>query len=254
MESSLIIDNIFKRSWKYFTSHVGLILGTALFVGLILIILAILGQYAMLIIVPSIMGVLLNSALIPSVSQIIGGGLAFLAVLLLQAFIGVGVSTIALKIVREEDVGFGDFFSNLGRMGWFLLNMFVLNLIAGAGILVPVGLIALASTVSGMLAFFLFLFAPILVIVFSIPAIYFALNFAFAPFLAVDGYNFSKSFKLSAKLTKGIKLTMISVFVVAYILTILGMAAFIIGSIITAPVAALAFYEMYQGAIDRSRG
>ena len=142
--------------------------------------------------------------------------MATVVIAILEFFVGIGATVIALKLARGHHAKYADLMPQM-RLAWryFLASLLV-------GLIVVCGLILLI-----------------------IPGIYLILRFSMTRFAVVDGAGVNESLSLSTKLTGGVKWHLLGFFVVLILLNIVGALLLLVGLLVTMPVSMLAAAHVY---------
>lgn len=89
-------------------------------------------------------------------------------------------------------------------------------------------------------------------LLFIYPGIVWSLKYLFAPYLAVDkGMTPKEALAASAKMTEGIKWDLVAYIGATAVLTYFGLLMFIVGFLVSAPVAMLSYAVLYTVALKR---
>jgi len=147
----------------------------------------------------------------------IEGVFAMLAITLVSIVVGAGFVVILLKIARGEHAVYRDIVPP-ARTVW---NYFVVSV--SSGFLVILGLILLI-----------------------VPGEYLFLRYSMTRFAVIDGAGIQESFRISARITEGIKWRLLGLIVVFVLINIVGALLLLIGLLITIPVTMIGFAHVYQ--------
>ena len=144
------------------------------------------------------------------------GLMASVVLVVLEFFVGIGATVIALKLARNYHAAYADIMPP-ARMAWrYLLASLLVALFVLGGLILLI-----------------------------VPGIYFMLRFSLVRFAIVDGAEVRESLRISAAATRGVKWKLLGFFVVLLLLNILGMLLFLVGLLITLPVSLIATAHVY---------
>lgn len=148
-------------------------------------------------------------------------GVVLLATLI-RGFVDLGMIGIALKIYRERETGFSEFFGNTG----YLLTYLLTSIIYG-------GLVMLGT------------------LILIVPGIYIATSLGFFGYFIVDrGNGIKEALKNSRKITEGYKMDIFLLWVSLTLINLLGALLMLIGLLITIPVSLMAVTYVYGKLTD----
>jgi hypothetical protein len=142
-----------------------------------------------------------------------GSGLLRIVTMLWSMIVGLGITYIMARVARLEETALGDFLKPLNSFWSYLWGSI------RVGFLVIVGLLLLV-----------------------IPGIYWAIKYAFVPFLMTA----DDAFRLSAKMTKGVKWSLVMIMVINILVIILGALALGVGLIVAIPFVYLVQLVVYN--------
>jgi GYF domain 2 len=221
----LDIGRSLERGWGAFTANAGIMVATALVLGILLVVVGTIGRIA--------------NSIVPLSSSVIS--------ILTWPALSAGFALFALKALRGETVGVGDGFSGFGPRYWQLVLMGLVQFLINMVCAVP-GAIVAALMVAGSAAAIrsggaralmggamvgvvlaVLLIVVLLVIVNSL--------WLFAPLLIMDkGYDFWPAMQLSRRMVAKRLGGTILFYFVAWILNVLGVCACLVGTLVTAPL------------------
>jgi uncharacterized membrane protein len=189
----------FKFGWHAWKKNWGQLLGITLF-------------YFLLPLIP---------AIVLQVYPDMHGGLAFLLMVIhyvLTAIAYMGFLTISLKVARQEEFSFGDFFKNIHLFPSFLLGyvFYCLGTIVGLILLV-------------------------------VPGIYFCVKYTLWPYFIIDrSFKGLESLKASGQTTYGAKWDLFLFWIGACVVNVIGVLCLGIGIFVSVPVTAIALAYIYN--------
>lgn len=178
--------------------------------------------------------VLLVVQSLPNISEAILGrdnqtGILLLLPLLttvLSFIVSLGWLNILIKLAAGKKAVFADLWGSIDRV----IPYFIASL--AVGLLVIFGLIF-----------------------FIIPGLYFSLKYMFVLYLIVDKkIGVSEAFKVSAKMTEGIKWQLAVMWLAVLVLNILGVLALFVGVIVTSMITSLAYSKLYHDIYKKRIG
>lgn len=170
---------------------------------------------------------------------IIGVALAVLAII-----VNIGWIKTLLKVVDGGKAEFGDLFAYSGLFFKFLGAVIMLGLAVGLAGAVGAGLSVLLWGIHFSLAMLGGLATLVAVI-------YLSLRFVFVAMLVVDKeeVGISEAFRVSSKMTEGIKLKLLGLCIISILLAIMGLLALVVGYLVAVPVSTLALLSVYRKAL-----
>lgn len=145
------------------------------------------------------------------------GILAMIAITIVSVVVGAGFVVILLKIAKGEHAVYRDIVPP-ARLVW---NYFVVS--AFSGLITVLGLILLI-----------------------VPGVYLFLRYSMVRFAIIDGAGIQESFRISARMTEGIKWRLLGLILVFVLINIAGALFLLIGLLITIPVTMIGFAHVYQ--------
>jgi uncharacterized membrane protein len=142
--------------------------------------------------------------------------------LALDMFIKLGIIKIGLKVIDGVKTDWNEMF----RHGNLFISYLFTSIVYGIGVAIG----------------FVFLI---------IPGFYVMLKYMFAPIIVVDkNVGIMESFKMSAKMTDGVKWKLLGLIILAILMNILGAIVFFVGLLVSIPVSTLAFLYVYRKLSD----
>jgi uncharacterized membrane protein len=160
-------------------------------------------------------GAVAVDAMLPVIMGI--NSIAFILTMIVALYLGAGIVSFSLKVARGQPYQFGDLFAG----GKYFLSMFAAGLLIG--IAVDIGLIFLV-----------------------VPGIILSLGFSVAPWVIVDrGLGPIEGMKASWELTDGHKGNIFIFNLIAFGLSLVGMCACGVGTLIVVPILCIAHAYIY---------
>lgn len=144
------------------------------------------------------------------------GGLAAVALMVLEIVLGAGFTLIALKLAKGEHTSLQDLIPR-AHLVWlyFCVSVVVGSMVVGGFILLIV------------------------------PGIYLLVRFSMARFAVLEGAHIVESLKKSSHLTQGSKWHLFGFLLVLVLLNLVGALLFLVGLLVTVPVTTLAYAHVY---------
>jgi uncharacterized membrane protein len=131
--------------------------------------------------------------------------------------VAMGNMYVLIRIIREQPTELADMLKPLKYLGQYAWATFLYSLLMIVGMLL-----------------------------FIIPGLYWGYKYMYVPYLIVDkGMRTSDAFKMSALMTKGVKLKLFVFGIVTALVNIAGFLAIGFGLLITIPITALAYIAIY---------
>lgn len=150
-------------------------------------------------------------------------GLLNLVFTIINLIVGMGWIYILIKLIRNQTATINDLFAKTS---------------------------VAIKYIAGVILYALIVFGGMLLLI--IPGIYFAIKYAFAPYLIIDkGVGPIDALKMSAVMTKGVKWELLGFHLIVLVINVLGLLALGVGLLVTTPVTALAYVSLYDRLLPR---
>ncbi len=131
--------------------------------------------------------------------------------------VGLGLIKITLKLFEKQEVNISDLFSQYHLFFKYLVGIVLYSIIIVCGI-----------------------------ILFVVPGIIWGIKFKFFPYFIVEGYDVIESFKKSSQITQGSKWDLFVFGLILILISIAGVLAFFVGTLITIPIVSMATVFVYK--------